>query len=154
MMMTLLFNRYNTQFIAMATLIGAISWVTLAQAQSPEAYQSAAADLQAGNLQSACQQYQQLHKANPQEASALYGLAVCARSKGETAKAVNVLKGLIQAHPTFAPAQLLMGELLDEQGQPQNANPYYQQYVQLAKQQGIPLPKTPSLRLRLRGMGN
>ncbi len=146
-------NRSISQFIAMATLLGAIGWVSVAHAQTPEDYQAAAMALEHGHLEQACKQYQALHKANPTDPNALYGLAVCARSHNDIGKATRILKGIFSSSPTFAPAQLLMGELLDEQGQPSAANTHYQTYAKLAKQQGIPLPKDPTIRLRLRGLG-
>ncbi|MFN8615029.1 MAG: tetratricopeptide repeat protein [Vampirovibrionales bacterium] len=117
-------------------------------ADVPELLGEAANAWQTGNIKQACQAYHEAQALSPTHPQVLYGVSLCYQ-QSNVGKAVATLTQLVGLYPNYGPAWLLLGELYEQQGRQADAIEAYRRYVSL----GEPLPKSPSLRLRLRQWG-
>ena len=85
--------------------------------------------LLSGNPTTAEKVYRMALKKSPGSARARYGLAKALYQKSRTSEAIAELRRILAANRNHGSALLMMGSLLQEQGQAGQARTYYQRYL-------------------------
>jgi predicted O-linked N-acetylglucosamine transferase (SPINDLY family) len=96
--------------------VGVEEEATLTVDQFQAAFRSALATHQAGNLDAALESYEALVKEQPEYPPLNYFLAMLLLAKGNKARTRDLLRRAVEASPTYADAQLALGNLELEAG--------------------------------------
>jgi tetratricopeptide (TPR) repeat protein len=85
--------------------------------------------LLSGNPTTAEKAYRLALKKGPGSARARYGLAKALYQRNRGSEATSELRKILKANRNHGPSLLMMGSLLQEQGQAGQAKTYYQRYL-------------------------